>query len=46
MFHLIREHELAAALARYPDPESIPVRNVARLRALGVDGIRTLLGDR
>ena len=46
MFHLIRERELAAALARYPDPESIPARNVARLRALGVDGIRALLDDR
>lgn len=46
MFHLIRERELAAALARYPQPETIPVRNVARLRALGLSGIQALLGTR
>jgi hypothetical protein len=43
MFHLIREDGLAAALAAYPDPERIPQRNVERLRALGVAGIRRLL---
>ncbi len=43
MFHLIREEGLAAALESYPDAESIPARNIARLRELGVDGIRALL---
>ena len=43
MFHLIREEGLAAALAGYRDPESIPVRNVRRLRELGVSRIRALL---
>ena len=43
MFHLIREDGLAAALEAYPDPEGIPQRNVERLRALGLDGIRELL---
>jgi len=47
MFHLIREHGLAEALATYPDPERIPERNVRRLRELGVDGILSILrGER
>jgi hypothetical protein len=33
-FHLLRERSMTAALEAYPDPEQIPVRNVARLRAL------------
>lgn len=37
MFHLLREAVLEQALAAYPDPESIPRRNVERLRALGLD---------
>jgi len=36
MFHLIRQDELAAALESWPDPESIPRRNVALLRELGL----------
>ena len=36
MFHLIREEGLAAALESHPSPESIPQRNVARLRELGI----------
>ena len=43
MFHLIRQDGLAAALAGWPDPESIPRRNVALLREMGLDGIRKLL---
>lgn len=43
MFHLIREDGLAEALASYPDPESIPERNVRRLRKLGVEGIRSIM---
>ena len=43
MFHLIREDGLAAALESYPDPESIPARNIERLRELGVDDIRALI---
>jgi len=42
MFHLIREDGLEAALASYRDPERIPERNVRRLRALGLEGIRAL----
>ena len=36
MFHLIREAPLARALESYPNPEAIPERNIARLRALGL----------
>ncbi len=36
IFHLIREQQLEAALAGYPDPEAIPKRNIARLRQLGL----------
>lgn len=43
MFHLIREEGLAAALESYPSPESIPQRNVARLRELGIEGIEKLM---
>jgi hypothetical protein len=43
MIHLIREDHLAAALAGFPAPDSIPRRNVERLRALGADGIRRML---
>ncbi|MCB1799731.1 MAG: DUF1415 family protein, partial [Gammaproteobacteria bacterium] len=45
MFHLIREEGLAAALESYPSPESIPQRNVARLRELGIKGIERLMED-
>lgn len=45
MFHLIRQDSLSAALAAYPDPEQIPLRNVARLRQLGEAGVRALLGE-
>ncbi len=37
MFHLIREDDLESAVASHPDPASIPVRNVALLRELGVE---------
>lgn len=43
MFHLIREAGLAAALESYPDPEAIPVRNVRKLRALGLEDLQRRL---
>jgi hypothetical protein len=43
MFHLIREDGLAAALESVDDPHAIPARNVERLRALGIEGIRKRL---
>ena len=45
MFHLIREDLLEEVLSRYPDPEKIPARNVARLRELGQARIRALIED-
>ena len=43
MFHLIRQDGLAAALASWPDPASIPRRNIALLREMGLDAIHKLL---
>lgn len=43
MFHLLREAALSDALARFPNPEQIPIRNVRRLRALGLARVRALL---
>ena len=37
--HLIRQDEMSRALAGYKDPESIPERNIARLKALGRAGL-------
>ena len=42
--HLLRESAVSAAVARHPDPGGIPGRNMARLRALGADGVARLLG--
>ena len=41
--HLLRESAVAAAVARYPDPDGIPRRNIEHLRALGADGASRLL---
>lgn len=46
MLHLIREHGLAEALQAYDEPEQIPLRNVERLRALGIEGIQRIIGRR
>ena len=43
MFHLIRQDGLAAALESGPDPASIPRRNIALLREMGLDAIHKLL---
>ncbi len=42
--HLLREDSVSRAVDAYPDPHAIIERNVATLRALGVDGWRKLLG--
>ena len=46
MLQLLQEASVERALERYPDPASIPTRNVERLRALGHGGIRALLAPR
>lgn len=35
ILHLLREDEVSDAVASHPDPESIPERNIARMRELG-----------
>ncbi|NVK41243.1 MAG: DUF1415 domain-containing protein [Oceanospirillaceae bacterium] len=35
VFHLIREGQMSRVLMHYPDPDAIPERNIAHLRALG-----------
>ena len=37
MLHLLREDGLEAAIASYPDPDSIPENNIAKARTLGTD---------
>jgi hypothetical protein len=34
ILHLIREDSIERALEQYPDPDGIPVRNIARIQAL------------
>lgn len=36
MLHLLREESIEAVVALHPDPEGIPERNVALMRALGL----------
>jgi len=43
MFHFIREAELEEALASYPDPENIPLRNIKLLQDLGLEEMRRRL---
>jgi hypothetical protein len=41
--HLLREDSVSRAVDAYPDPDAIIERNIATLRALGVEGWRKLL---
>ena len=43
MLHLIREASLDRVLASYPNPEEIPLRNIARMQALGKDRLEAAL---
>ena len=40
--HLLREASVARAVETHPDIESIPVRNIATLKKLGLDGWKKL----
>ena len=44
MLHLLREASIEAATANHPDPDAIYERNIEKLRALGNDGWRALIG--
>jgi uncharacterized protein len=40
MIHVLSETQIEEAITHYPDPENIPVRNVARLRDIGKDRLQ------
>ncbi len=42
MFHLLREEHVSDAVARFPDTEQIPTRNVQLLRMMGIEQVRRL----
>jgi hypothetical protein len=42
ILHLLRESQVADALAGYPNPENIPVRNIKRMRSLGQVGLQEM----
>jgi hypothetical protein len=43
MLHLIREASIEKALENYPEPETIPVRNIEYARSLGLDTMKNKL---
>ncbi|KXI28700.1 DUF1415 domain-containing protein [Paraglaciecola hydrolytica] len=43
IIHILREASLSRVLNHYPDPESIPERNMAKARQLGVVALRKLM---
>lgn len=45
MLHLLREDSLDKALKFYPDPDFIPLRNIATMRALGTQKIKDMLDE-
>ena len=45
MLHLIREASISKALEHYPNPDSIPERNIALTRELGLVYLQGLLAS-
>ncbi|MCB0563749.1 MAG: DUF1415 family protein, partial [Phaeodactylibacter sp.] len=45
ILHLLREESIERVLEYYEYPEEIPVRNIEKMRELGVEGVRKLLGE-
>jgi len=45
MLHILREASVEAALQSYPNPETIPKRNIAHTRDLGLEMMQRLLTD-
>lgn len=43
MLHLLREDDVAAAVAAHSDPEGIPERNIARLQQIGAEELQARL---
>jgi hypothetical protein len=44
LLHIIREESLERAIARYPDIDQVPARNVELMNELGADRLTALLG--
>lgn len=42
IFHIIREHSLTKALESYPNPETIPAKNIALMQSLSTEEIAEL----
>lgn len=45
MVHILREASVEAALANYPNPETIPVRNIQLTQSLGLKVMQDLLAE-
>ncbi|WP_371397931.1 DUF1415 domain-containing protein [Fretibacter rubidus] len=45
MLHILREASVEAALKTYPNPETIPIRNIELTQQLGLEFMRALLAD-
>ena len=45
MLHILRETSIEKALARFPNPENIPERNIQLTQNLGLQAMRKLLSD-
>ena len=45
ILHLLREASVDRAVAAYPEPDAIIERNIATVRALGIEGWQALLQD-
>jgi hypothetical protein len=45
MLHLIRQDSISRALANYPDPESIPERNIRLMKQIGSKKLQQQLDD-
>lgn len=43
MLHLLRESSIAQAIKHYPNPETIPERNIQLIRELGVQTMQALI---
>jgi hypothetical protein len=43
MLHIIRESSIENALKTFPNPETIPERNIALMRELGLETLKTML---
>jgi len=41
--HLLREAQVGAAIAHYPDIEQIPVRNIQIMKTVGAEALAELL---